>query len=52
MRRFVPAFRSPINFDVDAPPTKIEFAQPRYSRQFDEQNAAAKIHPLLKLRMF
>jgi hypothetical protein len=27
MLRFVPTFRSPINFDADAPPAKIQLAQ-------------------------
>jgi hypothetical protein len=45
MLRFVPAFRSPINFDMHAPPPKIQFAYLRCSRQFDERHAAAPTRP-------
>ena len=39
MLRFVPTIGSPINFDVDAPPSKIQFAQARNSRKFGERSA-------------
>jgi hypothetical protein len=38
--RFVPAFRPPINLDVDVPTAKIQFAQLLCPRQFDERAGA------------
>jgi hypothetical protein len=45
MFRFIPSFWPPVNLDVDAQPTKIQFIQTGHSRQFDERHAAATARP-------